>query len=506
VSAPTPLARLKGVHKRFGDVHAVAGVDLDLWPGEIHGILGENGAGKTTLMCLLAGLYPPDQGTLEMDGRPARFGSPRDAMAAGVGMVHQHFTLVPSLTVWENLLLGARHIPALLWPARQVARAAEAARSLGLPVDPRARVADLSLGEQQRVEVLRVLHRGARVMILDEPTAVLSPGEAEALFRSLRRLCRQGTAVVIISHKLEEVRAVAHRITVMRRGRVVARHDDPAGQSAEALASQMVGREVTLTVDRPEGVPGPPLLSVTGLEVSSDRRLPAVRGLDLEVLEGEILGLAGVAGHGQGELLEALAGLREASAGEARLDGHDLLGRSVRERMGLGLRLVPADRNRTGTAPSLSVRENLLLRDYHLPPCRRGPWLDLTASDDWASDRVARLKVDTTGLDQQTRLLSGGNVQKVVLARELRPDARMILCMHPTRGLDAWAQREVWRQLLEARGRRAGVLLCSEDLDEVLALSDRVAVMCEGRITGLFTRDEADRVQIGKLMTRGGKR
>jgi general nucleoside transport system ATP-binding protein len=500
-SSNTPAVELFGLSKRFGALQAVQSVDLALRSGEIHALLGENGAGKTTLMCMLAGLYRPDAGHIEVGGQPTSFRSPRDAMVAGVGMVHQHFMLVPTLTVAENVLLGAETIPALLRPRKLNQMVQRTAERLGLQVQANALVSALSVGEQQRVEILRVLSRGAKVLILDEPTAVLSPDETEALFASLRRLTEEGCAVVLISHKLEEVRQAASRITVLRKGKVVEHFDEPMRLSAEELASAMVGRGVSLKLDRaPAARAGPALLCLERIRVLSDRGLEAVRGVDLVVRSSEILGLAGVAGNGQLELMEAVAGMRPVLEGTLSLDGQDLGRLSPRARADRGLRFIPEDRHHTGTAPSLSVAENLLLRRYQHPPCRRGPLLDLGALEPFCREKIAELQIATTGLDQHARLLSGGNLQKVILARELTSEGRVILALHPTRGLDAWATTEVRQQLLGARARGAGVLLCSEDLEELLALSDRIAVMTGGRIVLLVESDRADLVAIGRAM------
>jgi len=501
------VVRLRSLSKHFGTVHAVDRVDLDLYPGEVHALLGENGAGKSTLMCMLAGLYRPDAGHLEVHGKPVSFHSPRDAMAASIGMVHQHFMLVPTLTVWENVLLGGG-LPPLLRPKRAAAQVQEAAQRLGLRVDARAQVGDLGVGEQQRVEILRVLMRGVRIMILDEPTAVLSPGESEALFATIRTLCEQNCTIVLISHKLEEVRRAARRITVMRRGRSVATFDDPMESTARELAAAMVGEEVSLELHRGEPVPGDVLLEVRQLEVRSDRGLPAVRRIDLQLRAGEILGLAGVAGNGQVELMEAIAGLRPVEGGDLKLCGQSATRLSSRQRAELGLRFIPEDRTHTGTAPSLSVLENMVLRRYR----GRGPWLRLDALRSRCQQQIEQLQIATSGPEQAARLLSGGNLQKVILARELDPDqARVILALHPTRGLDARATAQIRQLLLDARrtdpargghpARPAAILLWSEDLEELLALSDRLAVINAGRIVHTVRHGEADLPTVGRWMT-----
>jgi simple sugar transport system ATP-binding protein len=501
--------RLVGLRKRFGETLAVDGVDLELREGEIHALLGENGAGKTTLMCLLAGLHRPDAGTIEVKGARLRgFANPRAAMAAGIGMVHQHFMLVPTLTVAENVLLGAARIPWLL-RRRRIEREVQAtADRLGLQVAAGRLAGDLSVGEQQRVEILRVLARGARVMILDEPTAVLSPTEAEALFDSLRRLASEGTALCLISHKLEELRQLADRLTVMRRGRVVARFEEPGAASADALAEAMVGHAVSLEVERGPASrsSGAPRLTARGLRVRDRRGLEAVCGLDLELRAGEIVGLCGVSGNGQRELFEALAGLRPLAGGEIHLDGEDVSLTSVRRRAELGLRYVPEDRQRTGSAPSLSVLENLSLRRYREPPARSGVWLRLSRLEPFCRQKIDELQIAVSSLAQQARLLSGGNLQKLILVRELDPGGRVILALHPTRGLDAWATAQARRVLLAARERGAAVRLCSEELEEVLTLSDRVFVIAGGRLVHRVESEEerADRRAIARAMASGG--
>ncbi|WP_328774561.1 ABC transporter ATP-binding protein [Deinococcus aquaedulcis] len=493
-----PALRLRGVTKRFPGVVANDRVDLTVARGEVLALLGENGAGKSTLISMLYGLYQPDEGTLEVQGQPVRIGSPAQARRLGIGLVPQHPLLVARHTVAENLALGTGRG---LFPARQVAaRLGELSARYGLEVRPEARVADLSPGEKQRVEILRALLGGARVLILDEPTSVLTPQEAEGLFRVMRELRAGGHSLIFISHKLDEVLDVADRVTVLRKGQVVGGLST-AGATREALAELMVGRSVDFARKRTAGAPpeaAPTLLSVQGLRATGARGPEVLRGVSFELRAGEVLGVAGIAGNGQSELVEVLAGLREA-AGHVTLDGQPLTGDAA-QRFQAGVAHIPEDRLHSGTVPTMTVSENLALRDYDRPPLGRGLARDLKATDERARREVEAYAVATPGLHTPVRLLSGGNIQKLILARELAGQPRLILAVHPTYGLDIGATDQVHRALLSRTEQGAGVLLVSEDLDELLSLSDRVGVMVGGQLRGPYPAAEVSRESLGLLM------
>ncbi len=502
-AAAVPAVELRGIVKRFPGVVANDGVDFDLRVGEIHALLGENGAGKSTLMNVLDGLYRPDAGEIRVLGRAVEFRSPRDAIAAGLGMVHQHFALVPTQTVTENVLLGLAR-PRLRLDLRHFdEEVADLARRHGLAVDPRARVWQLSVGEQQRVEILKMLYRGARILILDEPTAVLAPQEAADLFRTLRAMVAGGSSVVFISHKLGEVGQIADRVTVMRRGRVTAagvatRTTTPAG-----LARLMVGREVVEAIERSPFAPGPVVLRLRDVAAESDRGLPALRGVSLEVRAGEILGVAGVAGNGQSELAQVMTGLRRCTAGSIVVDGGEVGNRAPREAIGRRVAHVPEDRTGVGTAPDLSVADNLIMKSYREPPVARRWSIDRGAVRRFANRLREAYAIAAPSVETEARLLSGGNLQRLILAREIASEPRLMVAVQPTRGLDVGAIATVHRLLLDQRAAGAATLLISEDLDEILALADRVAVIYEGQIVGLFDAAAADVATIGLLMTGG---
>lgn len=492
-----------GVTKRFPGIVANDDVSFDVRVGEVHALLGENGAGKTTLSNILTGLYRPDEGRLIIAGREMVLDSPREAIEAGIGMVHQHFRLIPTFSVTENIVLGAdapRRGPLLDLRAAED-RIAELAERFEMPVDPRAAIWQLSVGEQQRVEILKVLYRDARVLIMDEPTAVLTPPEADALVGTLRAMAAEGRSVIFISHKLGEVSAVADRITVLRNGRSVATVE-AAGATRESLAAVMVGREVERVTRRGVGaLPGAvTVLSVSGLSADGDRGRAALDSIDLDVRSGEIVGVAGVAGNGQREFVEVLAGLRDRTSGTVDVDGESMDRADARHPIRMGVAYVPQDRLGTGLAPDLSIAENLVLKRYRRPPISRGPFIVNAAVEAEAADLIERFDVRAPSMQTPTRRLSGGNVQKVLLAREMTGSPKVLVVASPTQGLDIGAVATVHELLLEAAANGVGVLLVSEDLDEVLALSDRIAVMYEGRILKVIDADEADVATIGQLM------
>ena len=493
------MVEMRGIVKRFPGIVANDKVDFELRRGEIHALLGENGAGKSTLMNILAGLYRADAGTLLVKGQPHAFTAPRQAIAAGIGMIHQHFMLVPSQTVTENILIGLRQPRLRLNLGRYEREIAELSKRFGLHVDPRAHIWQLSVGEQQRVEILKMLYRGADVLIMDEPTAVLAPQEIESLFEVLRSITAQGRSIVFISHKLQEVMALADRVTVLRRGRVTAAGISPRDTTRRDLARLMVGRDVMLMVEKAPATPGPVVLEVAGVSALNDRGLPAVRDVSLKVRAGEIVGIAGVAGNGQRELADLIAGLRRATAGQVRLNGRRISNEPASTAIRSGLAHVPEDRNRVGTAPGLTIVDNLIMKHYRRSPIHRGWRLDAGAATDFAKDLVDRYAIRTASLRTQARLLSGGNLQRLILAREIATDPTCILAMQPTQGLDVGAIETVHKLLLEQRAAGVATLLISEELEELLALSDRILVMYEGRIVGEV--DDGDVEQIGMLMT-----
>jgi simple sugar transport system ATP-binding protein len=502
-SRASPLAiDATGIVKRFPGVLANDSVDFDLRRGEVHALLGENGAGKSTLMNILAGLYRPDSGEVRVDGLPVAFASPRDAIAAGLGMVHQHFTLVPSQTVTENVLLGLEQPRFLLRPGAAEAEVRRLAERFGLRVHPGARIWQLSVGEQQRVEILKLLYRGARILIMDEPTAVLAPQEADELFATLRSMTAEGRSVVFISHKLGEVLAIADRVTVMRRGRVTAAGIPAAGATKAELARLMVGRSVLEVLDRTECHPGEVVLDLKGVSAQNDRGIAAVRDLSLQVRAGEIVGIAAVAGNGQSELAELISGLRPC-IGDVLVSGRSVANRSAATALRLGVAHVPEDRTEVGSAPDLSLTDNLIMKRYRDAPVARGWLMDGDAANTIATELKERYQIAAPSIDTEVRLLSGGNLQRAILAREIETSPRLLVAVQPTRGLDVGAIESVHRLLLDLRTEGAAILLISEELDEILALSDRILVLYEGQVAGEFTADDAEIGRIGLLMTGG---
>jgi general nucleoside transport system ATP-binding protein len=497
---------LRGITKRFPGVVANDGVDFEAAEGEVHALLGENGAGKSTLSNILTGLYRPDEGEIEIAGKAVAFSSPREALDAGICMVHQHFRLVSPFSVAENVILGDHRGEGkkfVVNPRRVERRVAELGERYRIAVDPRARIWQLSLGEQQRVEILKALYREARILILDEPTAVLTPQEADSLFETLRVMAGEGRTIIFISHKLHEVKAVSDRVTVLRGGKTVGTVDT-AGATLRSLASLMVGRDIALSerIERTVEIGGP-VLEVRDLWGAGDRGGDALRGVSLTVCGGEIVAIAGVAGNGQRELAETITGMRSASRGAIVVAGRALRGGDSREAIRAGVAHVPEDRLHTGVAPSLSIASNVVLKSYRGGEVARGPLLRWRTIRELATRLISRYDVRGGGPDLPARQLSGGNLQKVVLAREFEGAPRVLVVASPTRGLDVAAIETVHGYLRDAASSGVAVLLISEDLDEILALADRIAVIYEGAIVGERPAAAATVGELGLLMAGG---
>ncbi|MET9268840.1 ABC transporter ATP-binding protein [Kribbella sp. NPDC003557] len=495
---------LSGLTKSFGSLVANDHIDLVIEPGEIHCLLGENGAGKSTLMNMLYGLLQPDSGEIVIDGEKVQITSPSDAIKHGIGMVHQHFMLVPVFTVAENIMLGRENTRAggVLDRKKAHAVVSELSDRYGFEVDPEALVEDIPVGVQQRVEIIKALVNDASVLILDEPTAVLTPAEIDELIGVMRQLKENGTSIVFITHKLKEVKAIADKITVIRRGKVVGQAEPSA--SEEELAELMVGRAVDLVVDKEPAAPKDAVLRVEGLTVIDERGFTAVDDVDLEVRAGEILAVAGVQGNGQTELAEALLGLTPIAAGKISLDGQELTGRSTRQRLDAGIGYVPEDRWHDGFVDSFSVAENLVLDLFRKPPFGKGLALRTDEIDKNAQARVEEFDIRTQGIDLPVSSLSGGNQQKVVLARELSRPLRLLVASQPTRGVDVGSIEFLHGRIVEERDRGTAVLIVSTELDEIAALADRIAVMYRGKVVGVVPSD-TPRDELGLMMAGASK-
>ena len=496
---------MRGITKQFPGVLANDKVDLAVRAGEIHALVGENGAGKSTLMNVLYGLVHADSGQILIDGKPAHIGGPRDAIAQGIGMVHQHFMLIPVFTVGENVMLGREPVtgPGFYDRAKARAEIAALARKYGLALDADARMDDLPVGLQQRAEIVKVLYRGANILILDEPTGVLTPQESKELFAVLRDLVKTGKTIIFISHKLREVLEISDRITVMRRGKVVG-HLVTKDTSEQEIATMMVGREVLLRVDKKPAKPGPVTFKVENLAASSDRGVPALKGVSFELRQGEILGIAGVEGNGQSELVEVLAGTRRATGGRVLLADKDVTAFDARTERDAGIAFIPEDRRGTGLVLNYSVADNLILGRQRTP---RFAWrelvLRLLAIREWARRLVKEFDIRTPSIETAARNLSGGNQQKIIVAREMASRPKVLLAAQPTRGVDIGAIEFIHRRLVAERDEGTAVLLVSAELDEIRSLSDRIAVIYEGKIVSIEPGD-APEERLGLLMTGGG--
>ncbi len=506
MSDTTPLAvDMRGITKQFPGVLANNHVDFSVRHGEIHALVGENGAGKSTLMNILYGLVHPDSGEIVINGKPAHIGEPRDAISLGIGMVHQHFMLIPVFSVGENIMLGREPVtgPDLYDHAHARAAINDLTKRYGLALDPDARMGDLPVGLQQRAEIVKVLYRGANYLVLDEPTGVLTPQETKELFVVLRDLVKAGKTIIFISHKLKEVLDISDRITVMRRGRVVG-HLITKDTNEEEIATLMVGREVLLRVDKKPANPGAVVLTVENLAATSDRGVPALKGISFELRQGEILGVAGVEGNGQSELMEVIAGTRHASGGRVLLGDRDITTYDARTERDAGVAFIPEDRRGTGLVLSFSIAENSILGRERAPTFSwRQFVLRLVAIREWARKLVKEFDIRTPSIDVAARNLSGGNQQKVIVAREMGSQPKVLLAAQPTRGVDIGAIEFIHRQIVKERDGGAAVLLVSAELDEVRSLSDRIAVMYEGRIVSIEPPDTPEE-RLGLLMTGGG--
>jgi simple sugar transport system ATP-binding protein len=494
-----PIIEMRGIIKRFPGVLANDKVDFDLRQGEIHALLGENGAGKSTLMNILAGMYKADAGHIHVKGQPVIFSSPRDAIQAGIGMVHQHFMLVPTQTVTENILLGLDEPRFFMQLPRYDEIVSELGNKYGMKVDPRAKIWQLSVGEQQRVEIIKMLYRGANVLVLDEPTAVLAPKEIESLIGTLKSMVSEGKSIIFISHKLQEVMSIADRVTVLRKGRVSAAGLSAKGTTRDEMARQMVGRDVIFHLDKKQQAPGEVVLEVENIHAENDKGLKALNGVSFQVRSGEILGMAGVAGNGQSELAQVISGLRKCTDGCVELKGEVICNQSTLVGINKGLAYIPEDRTHVGTAPNLSVTDNVIMKKYRQPPVGRGWMVDMHNATRFANDLKNAYDIIVPNVETPVRLLSGGNLQRVILAREISGEPVFMLAVQPTRGLDVGAIEGVQRLLLAQREAGSAILLISEELEELMSLSDRIVVIYEGRIMGEMQKPDLE--TLGLMMT-----
>jgi len=499
VTEPKVIVHMHGIVKRFPGVLANDQVDFTLHESEVHALLGENGAGKSTLMNILAGLYRQDAGIISIDGKPVNFSSPQDAIKAGIGMIHQHFMLVPSQTVTENVLLGLNDPPFIINLKEFDEKIRDLGKRLGLDVDPRAKIWQLTVGEQQRVEILKMLYRGTKVLIMDEPTAVLAPSEIEDLFVTLRKMTQEGKSIIFISHKLNEVMEISNKVTVLRRGKVTATGIETKDSSKAKLAELMVGREVLFRVDKKPITPGEVVLSVEDVHAENDKGLKSLQGISLDVRAGEIVGLAGVAGNGQSELAEVITGMRKSTGGKISVQDQDITNKSVLSSIQKGVSHIPEDRTHVGSAPNLSVTDNVIMKSYNQQPIGIGWLINTLAANKFATKLKDEYEISAPLIETPVRLLSGGNLQRVILAREISSKPKLMVAVQPTRGLDVGAIEGVQRLLIKQRESGAAVLLISEELEELLALSDRIYIIYEGKIMGEVK--DGDIRKIGMMMT-----
>ncbi|MCC6146199.1 MAG: ABC transporter ATP-binding protein [Anaerolineaceae bacterium] len=493
------VVSMRGIVKKFPGVLANDAVDFELIEGEVHALLGENGAGKSTLMNILAGLYRPEAGTISIRGKAVSFNSPKDAIQAGIGMVHQHFMLVPSQSVTENILLGLDEPRFRLRLREYEQKVVELGERFGLHVDPRAKVWQLSVGEQQRVEILKMLYRGAQVLIMDEPTAVLAPTEIEDLFKTLHSMAAEDQSIIFISHKLQEVLEISDRVTVLRRGKVTASGIPLINTTRAELARLMVDREVLFRLEKKAVEAGDKVLEVQDIRAENDRGLPALREMSLNVRAGEIVGLAGVAGNGQRELAEVITGLRKITGGKILVHGEDLTNKPVKTGIRRGISHIPEDRTHVGTAGNLSITDNTIMKNYNQPPIGQRWVVNAVLANKYAEDLQKAYDIVVPSIKTPVRLLSGGNLQRVILAREISSQPSLLVAVQPTRGLDVGAIEGVQRLLLAQREAGAAILLISEELEELLSLSDRIYVIYEGKIMGEVL--DGDIEKIGMMMT-----